>query len=287
MPLTPWQATVNPHIHRRLLDTHRQVWISLLWGYCSFLLGPGAHKVLFVPSKMSVSRYWGSSVIKFHWPSKSNSLGVLSPSARSPGSEICVGPRSFATVWELLWYNCSPICGSSAWELCDGANANFLQEDLCHMPHLPGLLQPDPLSLRQVTTDLCLCRKHSTLKGKSGSVSYGVPGSWCAQGFVCALGESLVGIGLILDVSSPFLTSCRGFSSALGCGVSFFGRIQHSAVSGCSAANCKFWNSHRKRWVHVLLFHHPDKNHKDSWELKSWCFWTVVLEKTLESFLDC
>ena len=32
-------------------DTHRQVWVILLWGHCSFLLGPGAHKVLFVPSK--------------------------------------------------------------------------------------------------------------------------------------------------------------------------------------------------------------------------------------------
>ena len=31
--------------------THRQVWVSLLWGHCSFLLGPSAHKVLFVPSK--------------------------------------------------------------------------------------------------------------------------------------------------------------------------------------------------------------------------------------------
>ena len=26
---------------------------------------------------------------------------------------------------------------------------------------------------------------------------------------------------------------------------------------------------------------------KESWEPKNWCFWTVVLEKTLESFLDC
>ena len=33
------------------LDTHGQVWVSLLWGYWSFLLGPGAHKVLFVPFK--------------------------------------------------------------------------------------------------------------------------------------------------------------------------------------------------------------------------------------------
>ena len=29
----------------------QQVWISPLWGYCSFLLGPWAHKVLFVPTK--------------------------------------------------------------------------------------------------------------------------------------------------------------------------------------------------------------------------------------------
>ena len=28
-------------------------------------------------------------------------------------------------------------------------------------------------------------------------------------------------------------------------------------------------------------------DHKESWMLKNWCFWTVVLEKTLESALDC
>ena len=26
---------------------------------------------------------------------------------------------------------------------------------------------------------------------------------------------------------------------------------------------------------------------KESWTLRNWCFWTVVLEKTLEGFLDC
>ena len=45
------QATADPHLRRRLLDTHRQGWVSLLWAHCSFLLGPGAHKVLLVPSK--------------------------------------------------------------------------------------------------------------------------------------------------------------------------------------------------------------------------------------------
>ena len=28
-------------------------------------------------------------------------------------------------------------------------------------------------------------------------------------------------------------------------------------------------------------------DYKKSWALKNWCFWTVVLEKTLESLLDC
>ena len=45
------QATTNSCLHQRLLDTHGQVWVSLLWGDCSFLLGPSMYKVLFVPFK--------------------------------------------------------------------------------------------------------------------------------------------------------------------------------------------------------------------------------------------
>ena len=51
VPLTLQQATADPRLCQRLLDTHGQVWVSLLCGHCSFLLGPGAHKVLSVPSK--------------------------------------------------------------------------------------------------------------------------------------------------------------------------------------------------------------------------------------------
>ena len=50
-PPTLQQATTDPHVCQRLLDTHGRIWVSLLWGHCSFLLGPGAHKVLFVPSQ--------------------------------------------------------------------------------------------------------------------------------------------------------------------------------------------------------------------------------------------
>ena len=40
----------------------------------------------------SVSQSCGSSEIKSHWPSKSNSLGVLSPFAGSPSLGIYCGP---------------------------------------------------------------------------------------------------------------------------------------------------------------------------------------------------
>ena len=35
---------------------------------------------------------------------------------------------------------------------------------------------------------------------------------------------------------------------------------------------------------HVWMW---ELNHTEGWALKNWCFWTVVLEKTLESPLDC
>ena len=47
VPATLQQATASPRLCWRLLDTHGQAWVSLLWGHCSFLLVPDAHKVLF------------------------------------------------------------------------------------------------------------------------------------------------------------------------------------------------------------------------------------------------
>ena len=39
-----------------------------------------------------------------------------------------------------------------------------------------------------------------------------------------------------------------------------------------------FSSSHIQMW---------ELDYKESWAPKNWCFWAVVLEKTLESFLDC
>ena len=50
------------------------------------------------------------------------------------------------------------------------------------------------------------------------------------------------------------------------------------ADKGLSSQSYGFSNSHVWMW---------ELDCKESWVLKNWCFWTVVLEKTLESPLDC
>ena len=45
-----------------------------------------------------------------------------------------------------------------------------------------------------------------------------------------------------------------------------------------SSQSCGLSSSHVWMW---------ELDHKESWVLKNWCFWTVVLEKTLESPFDC
>ena len=50
------------------------------------------------------------------------------------------------------------------------------------------------------------------------------------------------------------------------------------ANQGLSSQSYDFSSSHVWLW---------ESDHKESWALKNWCFWTVVLEKTLESPLDC
>ena len=50
------------------------------------------------------------------------------------------------------------------------------------------------------------------------------------------------------------------------------------ANKGPSSQGYGFSSSHV--WIWEL-------NHKESWAQKNWCFWSVVLEKTLESPLDC
>ena len=81
---------------RRLLDTHGQVWVSLLWGHCSFLLGPGAHKVLFVPSKslflQSCVSSGSSVVVLMATPSKRAYAMPRSAAPRAPAGHYWFVP---------------------------------------------------------------------------------------------------------------------------------------------------------------------------------------------------
>ena len=48
--------------------------------------------------------------------------------------------------------------------------------------------------------------------------------------------------------------------------------------NGLSSQGYGFSNSHVWMW---------ELDYKERWVLKNWCFWTMILEKTLESPLDC
>ena len=37
----------------------------------------------------------------------------------------------------------------------------------------------------------------------------------------------------------------------------------------------------------IVMYDCDSWDYKESWALKNWCFWTVVLQKTLENPLDC
>ena len=52
----------------------------------------------------------------------------------------------------------------------------------------------------------------------------------------------------------------------------------HFADKGPSSQSYGFSDSHVQMW---------DLDHKEGWALKIWCFWTALLEKTLEIPLDC
>ena len=84
-----------------------------------------------------------------------------------------VGPRTFLTVQEFLWYNCSAVCGLSALWLYGGANGDLLQESLRHTLGDPGLLHTESHPCDRPLLTCAATGDTQTLKGRSGSVSLG------------------------------------------------------------------------------------------------------------------
>ena len=79
-------------------------WLSLLGAHCSFPLGPGSHKVFFVPSmSLCFPQFCESSVIKSHWNLQHQipwGFPVLLPDPQVGKSEV--GPRTCIYLFHLI-----------------------------------------------------------------------------------------------------------------------------------------------------------------------------------------
>ena len=106
------------------------------------------------------------------------------------------------------------------WQHYGGANGDLLQEDLCHTHTQSPCPCGRPLSTCPSTGDAQIQFRLSLC---------GVPGSWYTQGLFEPSEHLWREWGLILNMNSPLLPSCWGFSFGLGHGVS-----PHSH----SSANC-------------------------------------------------
>ena len=99
-----------------------------------------------------------------------------------------------------------------------------------------SLLHPEPLPLQSPLLT------HTSTGDTQTEFCFslvGVSGSWCTQGLFEPSDLLWWAWGLILNVISPLLLSCWGFSFALDMGY-LFGGIQHSPVDDCSVASCSF-----------------------------------------------
>ena len=98
------------------------VWLSFLWGHCSFPLGPGVRKILFVPFKSGVSVCPSPvKVLQSNPTNLQNQIpwGFLVPLPNPQSGKPDMGLRTFILVGELLWYNYFPVCGSPIWQVWD------------------------------------------------------------------------------------------------------------------------------------------------------------------------
>ena len=79
---------------------------------------------------------------------------------------------------------------------------------------------------------------------------------------------------IILQIFAITSTPCLGWSANLDSIL----KSRDITNKGPSSQSYGFSSSHVWMW---------ELDNKDSWAPKNWCFWTVVLEKTLERPLDC
>ena len=90
------QPTTDPRLHWRLLETLGKVWVSVLWGHCSFLLGPECTQVSVCALQESISQSCVSS--------GSSMMGLLATSSkRAYAIPKSAAPRAPAPAADYCW----------------------------------------------------------------------------------------------------------------------------------------------------------------------------------------
>ena len=100
------------------------------------------------------------------------------------------------------------------WQLCGGVNGDLCQEGLCHT-QVCCTQSPCPCSRPLLT-----CTSSRDTQTQFCLSLCGISGSWCTQAMFEPFEHLWQVWGLILNVISPLLPSCWGFSFALGYGIS-------------------------------------------------------------------
>ena len=150
------------------------------------------------------------------------------------------GPRTFLTVGEFLWYNCS-ICGSSALWLYCGANGDLLYKDL--MPHAVCFKSAAARAPVPVAGHCWLVPLWETLKYSKAGLAQFLWGFWVGMGF---------------DSKWDFTPSSilLGFLLCAWTWDIFFWCDPTFSCQQLFSSELQFWSSRRRKQVHVLLLHH-------------------------------
>ena len=116
VPPTLEQATTDPYLCWRLLDTHGHVWISFLWGHCSFLLGPGAQSCCALQESISPSGVSSfSSMVRLM--ATSSKRAYVIPTSAAPRDPVLVADHHRPIPpQEMLKH--SSVCLWGPWSWC-------------------------------------------------------------------------------------------------------------------------------------------------------------------------
>ena len=164
--LTLWQATFDSRLHQRLPNTHRQVWLRLLWGHCSFLWVLVCTGFCLCPPRIC------SPVLRKFCNQMPRAVKV-----RFPGGcpSRCLIPRVGSllrawTLWQRKGFSDAIVLqpvgrtrpGSG------GASGALLPVDLCHTLYRAGVLQQ---RRRLLGSPLQACALQETLKHSEAALA--------------------------------------------------------------------------------------------------------------------